>query len=172
MRWQRQPEAASGPAPRRPPARPPAGEGTRAERAHGNPSRRAGGTWGVRLPVAQSVSGSACGKPPSPARSETTVSPASAPTACSRPDARPRRPPLPLLQLSAPSTRFPGSRRAFGCGFGRHVVRRRRGCPKDGSAEAAATAAAGGGRGGSGSVEPTLLCVRRVPRPGVRSRSV
>lgn len=121
----------------------------------------------MRLPVAQSVSGSACGKPPSPARRKTTVSAASAPTACSRPNARSRRLPLRLPPFSAPSTWFPGSQRAFSCGFGRHVVRRRRGCLKDGLAEAAATAASGGGRGGSGSVEPTLLwCVRPVLRPG------
>lgn len=61
---------------------------------------------------------------------------------------------------------FPGSRRALSCGFGRHVVRRRRGCLKDGLAEAAATAAGGGVLGGSGSVELTLLSVRPGPRPG------
>ena len=47
--------------------------------------------------------GSACGKPPSPARRETTVSAAPARTACSRPHAWPLR----LPQCSARSTWFP-----------------------------------------------------------------
>lgn len=61
---------------------------------------------------------------------------------------------------------FPGDRLGSGSGCGRHVVRRRRGCLKDGLAEAAASAAGGGGGGGgSGSVEPCPLSVRPVPRP-------
>lgn len=47
---------------------------------------------------------------------------------------------------------FPGGRPGSSSDRGRHVARRRRGCLKDGLAEAAATAAGGGGgSGGSGS---------------------
>uniref|UniRef100_A0A4W2EP71 Uncharacterized protein n=1 Tax=Bos indicus x Bos taurus TaxID=30522 RepID=A0A4W2EP71_BOBOX len=63
---------------------------------------------------------------------------------------------------------FPGDRPGSSSGCGRHVVRRRRGCLKDGLAEAAASAAGGGGgggSGGSGSVEPCRLSIRPVPRP-------
>lgn len=64
---------------------------------------------------------------------------------------------------------FPGDRPGSGSGCGRHVVRRRRGCLKDGLAEAGASAAGGGGggsgSGGSGSVEPCPLSVRPVPLP-------
>lgn len=45
---------------------------------------------------------------------------------------------------------FPGDRLGSGSGCGRHVVRRRRGCLKDGLAEAASAAGGGGGGGSSG----------------------
>lgn len=59
---------------------------------------------------------------------------------------------------------FPGGRPSSSSGRGRHVVRQRRGCLKDGLAEAAAAAAGGcgGGSWGSGSVEPSPLGVRPV----------
>lgn len=61
---------------------------------------------------------------------------------------------------------FPGGRHGSSSGRGRHVVRRRRGCLKDGLAEAPAAAAGGSGSWGSGSLEPSPLGVRLVPRRG------
>lgn len=116
----------------------------------------------MRLPVAQRVSGEASSKPSSLASGGTTVAAASASTICVRANGHGgrycRSRCARLCQYS-----FTGGRLGSSSGRGRHVVRRRRGCLKDGLAEAAAAAAGGGGSDGSGSLEPSPLSVRPVP---------
>lgn len=133
-RAQRRAEAAGREDRRFPPASVGWGEGGKEGEHTRKPVRTEGGTWGARLPAAaQSVPGSACGKPPRPAWSERASERAS--------------PPLALLRLPQPAVAATSA--AFGpvgsrSPPGQPALFRQR--PRQTCCEAAAAAAAAGAR--------------------------